>query len=598
MVTGGGRVLWLHGPAGAGKSTIAQTVSEECAWTRQLVGSFFFSRTTAGHDIAKSFFPTIALQLAARSPRLRHFIASAIKRDPLIFDKSLATQGRCLLVRPFYDLLISAHYEHDLPFLIILDGLDECNDRNSQCAILDCIAEALHIHQLPLCFVVVSCPEPHIKEAFRSGNFCSGILEEQSLYLHCEGSFEARRDVHAFMVKEFARVYDSEKHRDFMKSVSKPWPRPDDVDILVDRSDGSFIYVAMVVHFVDEEYYSPVDRLDEIMAALGSSPSAEIDKLYIQILSTSPNTALLMRILGALLIDLPSAEYAVDIRNPEIIEHIFDLKKGAVHSALRGMHSLLRVLDNTVELYHASSYDFLLDRDRAGQYFIDPAEHHADVALNVLRRDHKLIPVRIYSGWSFHASKASYPSKILAQLEVLPKNHWESFCDEIDSGIAFLSVAYMSGTAIKWLELVAEGREDLLNQMIYLLNRAFRELVVKEHDDDVIIIQGLHNKLPFDAAKPPVDLHRLWLLDLTEFFGQFSDDGKSSLIPPLLTKVRAVEQASGYQHFETFVKNPVYSEGVLASPGACHALLASCCMDLAACIQRYLKTNPYDRLQR
>ncbi|KAF5367880.1 hypothetical protein D9615_010478 [Tricholomella constricta] len=527
----GGQVLWLHGPAGAGKSAIAQTVSENLyASSKQLVGSFFFSRRTAGHDIAKPFFPTIALQLAVSIPEMRRVIAPAIKKDSLIFDKSLATQVKHLLVEPFLAFLAAAtHSQPDPPpsappFLVVLDGLDECNDKNSQRTILDCIADVLH--QLPLCFVVVSRPELHIKDAFHSGRFASGgILEERSLYQEVdENSLEARQDVRAFIVKEFARIYDSEKHRHFMKSVRKPWPRRDAIKILVNRSGGYFIYIATVVRFVDEEFFSPVDRLDEIImvAAPGSSPFAELDKLYTQILSTNPNTDLLVRILGAIFIDLPSIEYADKaIRDPKVIERIFDLKKGAVRSALRGMHSLLRVLHDTVESYHASSYDFLFDKDRAGRFFIDSAEHHADIALNISRRHHNLIPAKIYSGWPFHASKASCPSEILAQFKVLRNNHWESLFDEIlaqhkvlhknpfDDKVksAFLSVAYMSGTAVKWLQVlcpilrelviniylsvVGAGR-DLTDQMIYLLNRAFRELVIKQDDDDVVIIQGLH----------------------------------------------------------------------------------------------------------
>ncbi|TFK35769.1 hypothetical protein BDQ12DRAFT_560347, partial [Crucibulum laeve] len=37
------RILWLHGPAGAGKSAIAQSIAQDCAQTRRLAASFFFS---------------------------------------------------------------------------------------------------------------------------------------------------------------------------------------------------------------------------------------------------------------------------------------------------------------------------------------------------------------------------------------------------------------------------------------------------------------------------------------------------------------------------------------------------------------------------
>lgn len=74
------RILWLHGPAGAGKSAVAQTVSETYAERGSLVGSFFFSRGAPGRDTAKHLFPTLTYQIAMRIPGLRSTIGSAVKR--------------------------------------------------------------------------------------------------------------------------------------------------------------------------------------------------------------------------------------------------------------------------------------------------------------------------------------------------------------------------------------------------------------------------------------------------------------------------------------------------------------------------------------
>ena len=60
----GTSILWLHGPAGAGKSAIAQTVAETCAERGELAASFFFARIVAGRNALKYLFPTIAAQIA------------------------------------------------------------------------------------------------------------------------------------------------------------------------------------------------------------------------------------------------------------------------------------------------------------------------------------------------------------------------------------------------------------------------------------------------------------------------------------------------------------------------------------------------------
>ncbi|KIJ30800.1 hypothetical protein M422DRAFT_36420 [Sphaerobolus stellatus SS14] len=43
-------VLWLYGPAGAGKSTIAQTIAERCYHRKNLAFSYFFSRRNANRN--------------------------------------------------------------------------------------------------------------------------------------------------------------------------------------------------------------------------------------------------------------------------------------------------------------------------------------------------------------------------------------------------------------------------------------------------------------------------------------------------------------------------------------------------------------------
>ena len=57
------QVLWLHGPVGAGKVAIAQTVAETCAGLHQLAASFFFARTAANCNAVKCLF-----QIALSAP--------------------------------------------------------------------------------------------------------------------------------------------------------------------------------------------------------------------------------------------------------------------------------------------------------------------------------------------------------------------------------------------------------------------------------------------------------------------------------------------------------------------------------------------------
>ncbi|KAF9077459.1 hypothetical protein BDP27DRAFT_1179511, partial [Rhodocollybia butyracea] len=65
-------IIWLYGPAGAGKSAIAQTFAEACARNGTLlVGSFFFWRTDTSRNNPQMLFTTIAYQMAMSIPELR-----------------------------------------------------------------------------------------------------------------------------------------------------------------------------------------------------------------------------------------------------------------------------------------------------------------------------------------------------------------------------------------------------------------------------------------------------------------------------------------------------------------------------------------------
>lgn len=61
-------VLWMYGPAGAGKSAIAQSIAELCE--ALLAASFFFSRTAAGRSDSSRLVATIVWQLILSVPEI------------------------------------------------------------------------------------------------------------------------------------------------------------------------------------------------------------------------------------------------------------------------------------------------------------------------------------------------------------------------------------------------------------------------------------------------------------------------------------------------------------------------------------------------
>ncbi|KAJ6496411.1 hypothetical protein C8R45DRAFT_797445, partial [Mycena sanguinolenta] len=93
-------IIWLYGPAGAGKSAIMQTFAREMQMAGRLGGSFFFKRGHATRGNGKALFTTIAYQLALGVPWLKAPISRIVEDDPIMLARSLDTQVQKLICEP------------------------------------------------------------------------------------------------------------------------------------------------------------------------------------------------------------------------------------------------------------------------------------------------------------------------------------------------------------------------------------------------------------------------------------------------------------------------------------------------------------------
>ena len=160
-------IMWMYGPAGAGKSAITQTIAEMCDEEMLLLTSFFFSRNDPSHSTVKPLITTITYQITLNLPDARDVIFRAIECDPLIFSKSLVVQVKSLIIAPLQQLAEASFFNESTSHcLIIIDGLDECSDHKVQQNIVDVLANAQRQHKLPLIFSISSHPEQHITLTF------------------------------------------------------------------------------------------------------------------------------------------------------------------------------------------------------------------------------------------------------------------------------------------------------------------------------------------------------------------------------------------------------------------------------------------------
>ncbi|KAK1218972.1 hypothetical protein PQX77_018319 [Marasmius sp. AFHP31] len=234
---------------------------------------------------------------------------------------------------------------------------------------------------LPLDFLIFSRPEPHITRIFRHESF---IPAPRIIYL---AEFAVRDDIEKYLRQEFERLREEHKG-----TLPISWPGDNVVMVLTDGSTGQFIYVTTVIKFLStgKVPVTPQQRLEVILRAEpvlnSTSPYPDLDQLYSQILHLCQNDGRkLQRVLQLIVspinfdnLGLPDT-FRLQGSLPMVptsaigIEQLLGLGQGEVTALLSGLHSILHIPEDRAKrmsVLHASFTDFLLDRDRSGDYYV------------------------------------------------------------------------------------------------------------------------------------------------------------------------------------------------------------------------------------
>ncbi|THU83847.1 hypothetical protein K435DRAFT_843876 [Dendrothele bispora CBS 962.96] len=397
-------VHWLYGPAGAGKSAIAQTLAESFK-DSHLAASFFFSRSSSKRNNPRTLFTTVAYCLAVSGDtKLRDAIDEAVIERHVILGASIESQFLELVVKPLLrekwgDLPRERWGEEEeeeeefiyrlrerwrnLPKVVIIDGLDECQGSDSQQRILTTILSQLvdekgqpH-YRIPLRFLIASRPEPQIRDIFNKPEYLD-ITTRTEL----GDNYSTSRDIERYLRDRFHKIALTS---DVMRSVPLPWPSQGVIDNLVQRASGQFIYASTLIKYVSDEYSHPVERLELALGLPIGDPDAfsDLDLLYRQIMSSSRNRPRLLQILGAFyclqeMPETPGLTYPRSHPRESIglMENILLLSPGAISLALRNLHSVLEINQDSFHFRHKSFTDFLLDKRRSGEFFLDLSLYH------------------------------------------------------------------------------------------------------------------------------------------------------------------------------------------------------------------------------
>ncbi|KAF9472558.1 hypothetical protein BDN70DRAFT_818487, partial [Pholiota conissans] len=285
-------ILWLNGAAGAGKSAIMQSIAELLLLRYSIVTvvSFFFSRNDATRNTIAPLVSTLAYQLIQQIPETSEFILSTIARNPLIFTQSLEFQLQRLIIQPLMSLLSST----EKSLVVIIDGLDECLNRDHQVNLIKAVGNICRGKDIPIVFIVASRREPQIQFEFNQ-DAVSLILETIPL-----DNSEASDDIRRYLSAKFAEI---KKTHPFHHLLIPDWPSVSTVTDIVEKSSNQFIYASTVIKYISSPRAHPAQQLKVILDLrllnpLSEHPFAYLDSLYRHIFSQVENLDQVLDILA------------------------------------------------------------------------------------------------------------------------------------------------------------------------------------------------------------------------------------------------------------------------------------------------------------
>ncbi|GJE86467.1 AAA-16 domain-containing protein [Phanerochaete sordida] len=262
---------FLSGGAGLGKSSIAHRL---CTCLDQpdrpaLGASFFFVRGGGDLELTRLFFSTLAHQFALSQPQLRGYIVEAARE---FYKRGDRQQMRYTFEELLRDPLRSAEPPERMPIIIVVDGLDECKERDLVRDMLRYLLELVRSLSWVQVFAT-SRPEPQVMSILTSAAVAD-IVYHRSLNDTLE---KWNDDVRNYLEQTVPRIPSVAT---FVRQ------HPSALARLVKRAGGVFIFARIAVNFLDTYQDRPEEQFRLLMSSGGAGVSP-LDALYLQVLRSA-----------------------------------------------------------------------------------------------------------------------------------------------------------------------------------------------------------------------------------------------------------------------------------------------------------------------
>ncbi|KAJ7706830.1 hypothetical protein B0H17DRAFT_1034585 [Mycena rosella] len=452
---------FLSGGAGLGKSSIAHELCRrlDTSVKPSLGASFFFVRGRGDLESTRLFFSSLAHQLALSQPTLRPHIISAARQH-------LNRGDRQQMKYTFEDLLRQplASNITKKPFVIVIDGLDECKERDLVPELLRLLLSLVRV--LPWVRVfVASRPEPHIQSVLTD---TADVVYQRSLE---DTLVEWGDDIGRYLKETIPKMspYDV-----FVRD------HPIFLERLIIRACGVFIFARVAVRFLDTYRDHPQEQF-ELLLSSGGEGLSPLDGIYLQVLSSAfPPTDL--HASSARHTRLQSFLIICALQKEDLTLDAMALLAQLSKDDIIGMTDQLRsvlLIDkyNYVVALHATFFEFLLDPNRCLNplYHITWSKGHVKLAsacfaaftfenCSDFLMDGLLRVDVLYSqyNWSKHLEEANFDDKLKEQLMYLINSQIPIYT-RIDLNFApVVSFGDIPANIQKWLKSSEDAAEIAL----------------------------------------------------------------------------------------------------------------------------------------
>ncbi|KAG8794015.1 hypothetical protein FRC12_000804 [Ceratobasidium sp. 428] len=363
------RLLWVYGFAGLGKTSIAASV---CKWLEEqdmLAASFFCKRDDPALRDARCVLNTIVYGLAIKYPAYKQVVVKAIQADSQICTGHIQRRYTSLVEEPFKTIKKS---DQTKGLVIVVDALDETADDEYRSALLTYLLTMCHLVSW-LKIIVTSRRDGDIVGAFGQTN--------ESVASRDIVDDNATDDISVFVQSRMAAIAASRGRPE--------WP-DDKVRSLAARASGLFIWAETACKFIAAglNVDTRLDQMLQLHQPTTGAPRlfAGLDELYTTAIrygikdEDEDNKATVRLCVGAIVATSSRAPLSISDLGRLLSKH---LDTSTLRTVVKALSSVLYEdggADGPVRVYHPSFEDYITDRTRSGDFYVDQRHYNGLLA--------------------------------------------------------------------------------------------------------------------------------------------------------------------------------------------------------------------------